>query len=128
MSLHHVTELWGEGASNAGDSRDGGGAASQPGDATWIHTSFPNSRWVMPGGTFDNVADATATTTSDRVTWESPAMVARVQQWADQPATNFGWIVVGVETAIATAKRFDSREHTNTSARPALTIEFNGRP
>ena len=48
-------------------------------------------------------------------------MVADVQAWLDNPASNFGWLVLGDETAIATAKRFDTRE---SASPPMLTIEF----
>jgi hypothetical protein len=132
MSLHRVTANWGEGASMApagfiwGNS-DGRGTAAQPGDATWIHTFFPNQRWTRPGGDFDAAPDATATGGSLQPTWESPAMITRVQQWLDQPATNFGWIVRGDESVNRTAKKFDSRQASQRTA-PALTIEFDVGP
>ena len=127
MTLHRVAADWGEGVSNAGFSRDGFGNASQPGDATWIHTFFPNQRWIRAGGDFDESADATAVASIGTVSWESAAMIVRVQQWVDQPATNFGWIVVGDETRSTTAKQFDSREASE-ATRPSLRVEFNGRP
>jgi len=127
MAIHRVTQNWGEAASNAGFSRDGIGTSAQAGDATWIHTFSPNQRWSRAGGDFDNAADATATAGSVDCTWESPAMLARVQQWLDQPATNFGWIVRGNESASSTAKRFDSRELAPSTTLPALTVEFNAR-
>jgi hypothetical protein len=127
MRLHRVSTNWGEGTSNAGSSRDGDGAPSQSGDATWVHTFFPDVRWSSPGGDFETTADATAQTTGS-ISWESSAMIARVQQWLDQPSTNFGWIVIGNEGASTTAYRFDSREVVPETTRPALTIEFNSRP
>jgi len=129
MALHRVTADWGEGVSNAGFVRDGFGNASQPGDATWIHTFFPNQRWLTAGGDFEAIPDATALAglDLDAVRWESAAMIARVQQWVDQPATNFGWIVIGNETRSTTAKQFDSREASE-ATRPSLRVEFNGRP
>jgi hypothetical protein len=132
MSLHRVTADWGEGASVAfsgfswGNS-DGRGTAAMAGDATWIHTFFPDQRWTKPGGDFDATADATTTTAAFQYTWESPAMIARVQQWLDQPSTNFGWIVIGTEPATRTAKRFDSREIAQQRTAPALLIEFDSR-
>lgn len=127
MTLHRVATNWGEGGSNAGFTRDGIGTASQPGDATWIHTVFPDQRWITAGGDFDATAEATAVATSGAVTWESAAMIARVQQWLDQPSTNFGWILIGDETRSTTAKQLDSREASE-ETRPMLTVEFNGRP
>ena len=48
-------------------------------------------------------------------------MIADVQSWLDNPATNFGWLVLGDESASATAKRFDTRE---SASPPVLTIEY----
>ena len=48
-------------------------------------------------------------------------MTADVQSWLDTPASNFGWIVVGVEGTAGTAKRFDTRESTTP---PVLTIDY----
>ena len=131
MSLHRVTANWGEGASMAPAGfvwglSDGRGTAAQPGDATWIHTFFPNQRWNTPGGDFDATPDATSTSGPLKYTWESPAMITRVQQWLDQPATNFGWIVRGDESVHRTARKLDSR-HASQQTAPALTIEFDVR-
>lgn len=132
MSLHRVTTDWGEGASTAfvGFSWGAGGGRGAPamaGDATWIHTFFPDRRWTKPGGDFDATPDATTTTAAFQYTWESPAMIARVQQWLDQPSTNFGWIVIGTEPAVRTAKRFNSREAAQQQTAPALMIEYDSR-
>ncbi|HJQ39019.1 MAG TPA: hypothetical protein VKB93_17925 [Thermoanaerobaculia bacterium] len=126
MTLHRVTKDWGEGTSDAGFGRDGGGTGAAANDATWIHTFRPNQRWTAAGGDFDAAPDATASVDFVEAKWESPGMIARVQQWLDQPSTNFGWLVKGNENASATAKRFDSREIGETSL-PALLIEYNAR-
>ncbi len=122
-TLRRVTKNWGEGTSNAGAFSDGGGAEAVSGDATWLHTSFPSSTWTSPGGDFDATADAT-TPVASTGTWESAAMITRVQQWLDQPATNFGWIVLGNESRTGSAKRLDSREVQPETTRPSLTIEY----
>jgi hypothetical protein len=124
VTLHRVTSAWGEGTSNAGASNDGDGATSTPNDATWIHTLFPNSRWITPGGDFDAAPDGQASVASSTGVWQSPAMTTRVQQWLDNPATNHGWIVVGPETRPTTAKRFDSREHPTAALWPTLTVTY----
>ena len=55
-------------------------------------------------------------------TWAStPQMVADVQSWLNDPATNFGWLVKGDETTNITAKRFESSE---SGSPPALTINY----
>lgn len=123
VTLHRLGKDWGEGTSNAGSSRDGSGTASRTNDATWRHTFFSNQRWTEPGGDFDAATEATASVGGTTGVWESAAMIARVQQWLDTPASNFGWIVVGSESSSATAKRFDSSE-ASPAFRPALAIEF----
>lgn len=124
VTLHRVTNDWGEGASNAGFSRDGTGTSSATNDATWVHTFFPNSRWTTPGGDFDSAPDATAQVGTTTGVWESEAMAGRVQQWLDNPTGNRGWIVIGTESRGGTAKRFDSRESPTETARPSLLIEY----
>jgi hypothetical protein len=52
-------------------------------------------------------------------------MVADVQSWLDNPANNFGWLVLGDESGIATAKRFDTRESTSP---PVLSILYTSAP
>jgi len=54
-------------------------------------------------------------------------MVADVQGWLDQPATNFGWILIGNEAAPTTTKRFDTRESPISSNRPVLEVAFTPR-
>jgi len=127
MELHRVTADWGQGSSKAGTDRDGFGDFSQTGDATWIHTFFPDRHWKTPGGDFDTAADAITTVNEfgESMWGPSATMVARVQDWLDHPSANFGWIVIGNESAPRTAKRFDSREVVTESTRPALTVDFN---
>jgi len=114
---------WGEGTSNAGEP---GGAGTTPslGDATWNYRFFNTAPWGTVGGDFAAGASAT-TTISDPLrfyTWDSTgAMVADVQGWVSQRSSNFGWAVVGDETGIGNAMRFDSREGTNP---PALVVTF----
>ena len=59
------------------------------------------------------------------VTWGSTAeMVSDVQDWLDDPASNYGWIVLGKEGTRQTAKRVASRENASTEDRPRLLIEY----
>ena len=48
-------------------------------------------------------------------------MVADVQGWLDNPASNFGWLMLGDESTNLTAKRFDTRESTSP---PVLAITY----
>jgi hypothetical protein len=146
ISLHRLTVDWGEG--NAGSSTptvrtSGNGFTAVAGDATWnarFHTTTP---WSNPGATGDFLPVASASTiVTDDVespfTWLStPAMVADVQTWLDNPAMNFGWLLINAdEVNIGTAMAFYSRSATvnaggdplDLTARPALTITYVPEP
>ena len=125
--LRAITQDWGEGTSNAGASNDGNGAVSRPGDATWVHASSPDRRWNTPGGDFSPAADATASAVADITFATSAALVARVQSWLNDPAANFGWMVLGNEADATTAKRYASREGSE-ARRPKLTVEYLALP
>lgn len=124
MTIHTLTADWGEGTSNA-DGLEGTGIHAQPGDATWTHRFYNTTNWTTPGGDF--VALAVSSRGVSGVgfyTWKSAALATDVQSWLDTPATNFGWILIGDETASVSAKRFDSREHPVPTNRPKLTIYY----
>lgn len=123
-SLKRLLADWGEGTSFG---FGGAGVPATEGDATWLHTFFPGELWSTPGGVFEPTASATRVVGgSGFYTWgPSPLMVADVQLWLDDPATNFGWLVQGNESTMQTAKKFASRESPNGNFVPMLTIEFS---
>ena len=124
VALHRVTASWGEGASDP-TGQEGAGAAAQPGDSTWTARFFPGSPWTTPGGDF--VAAPSAVSSVDQgpiEAWISLGMANDVQAWLNDPASNFGWILIGDETQLITAKRFDSRTNANPANRPELVIDF----
>lgn len=124
VSLHRVLANWGEGSSNA-NSNEGGGVTATTGDATWLHTLFNTTLWQAPGGDFAATASATATVAGVAdYQWRSPTLLADVQGWVANPATNFGWLIMGDEGTSGTAKRFDSRENPTAANRPQLTITY----
>ncbi len=126
IGLHRLVSNWGESNSDA-PGGEGGGTAAQNGDATWDFTFFDTQSWVTPGGDF--VAGASATTVVDvngPYSWSSSKLVGDVQNWVDGTENNFGWILIGDETAAGTSKRFNSRD--NGSLRPALMVEFSVVP
>ena len=120
---------WGEAGSHAGG-QEGSGAPALPGDATWIHTFFPGSIWAAPGGSFAVGSSATTVVAGLGIyVWGSTAaMVGDVQSWLDTPAGNFGWVVIGDEIALGTAKRFDTLSNPSVSLRPVLTIDYTPLP
>ena len=127
IDLHRLLADWGEGTSNATVMGGGQGAESTPGDATWIHTFFDTGFWASAGGDFEAAASGTQTVGPlGTYTWSStPQMVADVQAWLDVPANNFGWLLLGNETANATSKRFNTRENTNLATVPQLSVTFD---
>ncbi|MFO0828011.1 MAG: DNRLRE domain-containing protein [Phycisphaerales bacterium] len=122
VSLKRLTNSFGEGASFA---FGGAGAESEPGDATWLHRSYPNVFWNTPGGDFVSTVSASrSVTTVGYYTWNSTAQfVADVQSWVNAPATNLGWLVQGNETTLQSVKRFDAHE-TQGITRPILTVTY----
>ena len=125
MELHRLLADWGEGTSVA-PGEEGDGAPATPNDATWRHRFFDTIFWSTQGGDFSATVSASQLVgVVGQYTWSSAQMVADVQAWLDNPAGNFGWVMLGDETAIATAKRFDTRE---SASPPMLTIEFTPAP
>lgn len=124
-SLHRTSADWGEGASDA-QNEEGIGDPAEPGDATWLHTFFATDFWSTTGGDFNPVPSAdTLVAGIGFYEWSSNGMVADVQAWVDDSSENFGWVIIGNEITIPSAKRFDSRENANESYRPLLTIEYS---
>jgi hypothetical protein len=126
ITLHRVSADWGEGTSLPSNPNEGGGTASTTGDATWIHRFFNTQLWTNPGGDYIATVSATVAVTSlARYTWGSTTgMVVDVQEWLDNSATNFGWILIGDETTDGTAVRFDTRTNVAQPNRPQLTIYY----
>ena len=124
MSLHKLMADWGEGTSRGLGAGGAGGPATN-GDATWLHRSFASSTWSTPGGDFEAAASGTASvgTTGTTATWSTAGMVADVQSWVDTPSSNFGWILIGDESTIQNARRFNSKDRGGTA--PKLTVTYS---
>jgi hypothetical protein len=121
VELHTLLADWCEGSSQA-SGEEGTGAPATLSDATWRHRFYDTIFWATQGGDFSAMVSATQSVGAVGVyMWSSLQMVTDVQSWLNDPATNFGWVVLGDESEIATAKRFDTRESTNP---PVLTIEY----
>jgi len=124
MELHKLLADWGEGTSIA-SGEEGMGAPATPNDATWRHRFFDTIFWTTQGGDFSATVSASKMVGGvGQYTWSSAQMVADVQGWLDNPASNFGWLMLaGDESLFLTAKRFDTRESTNP---PVLAITYTG--
>jgi hypothetical protein len=130
ISLRKATSPWGEGISDA-ESNEGAGIDPEPNDVTWVHSFFPGTFWNTPGGDFSTIQSASKSVSGvANYTWGSSAgMIADVQAWVNNPATNFGWALVNnSEAAGHTAKRFDTRENATPSFRPLLTVIYTPPP
>ncbi len=129
MTLHRVLADWGEGQSDA-PGGEGGGTIATNGSVTWLYTHYTTQSWTNPGGDF--VAAPSASTVVDQAafyTWSDPGMTADVQAWLNNPSQSFGWILLGDESGPAgTAKRFSTRENSNSSQRPRLVIDYTPIP
>ena len=125
VELHKLLADWGEGTSHA-PGEEGDGAPATPNDATWRHRFFDTIFWAMQGGDFSGTVSASQSVGPvGQYTWNSAQMVADVQSWLDNPANNFGWLVLGDESGSGTSKRFDTRE---SASPPVLTIEYTPAP
>lgn len=125
VELHKLLADWGEGTSQA-SGEEGDGAPATPNDATWRHRFFDTMFWTNEGGDFSATVSASQSVGPlGQYMWSSAQMIADVQSWLDNPASNFGWLVLGDESTNVTAKRFDTRE---SASPPVLTIEYIPAP
>ncbi|MHC5115135.1 MAG: DNRLRE domain-containing protein [Planctomycetota bacterium] len=134
VSIHRVTQGWGEAGSDAPDA-EGGGAPAMPGDATWLYrfvdavNPLLSPPWSSPGGDYAFPASATTLVADfDWYDWSSPAMLDDVRGWFEDPGGSRGWIVIGNEDFVHSAKRFDSRTAPLPQFRPVLSVTFDPPP
>ncbi len=125
ISVHSLTSDWGEGESEA-PGEEGTGTAAATNDATWIHTFYDTEMWDTEGGDFVEAASGAFDVGElGEYSVSDEGMIDDVQQWLDDPASNFGWILIGDEVTIASAIRFDSRENADAENHPRLTISYS---
>ena len=128
-SLHKMMADWGEGGSfKTGcrvDDCGGEGGTARTNDATWTLRFFPGMPWTNPGGDFVATESATESVgaAGTIANWSSPGMVADIQSWVNDAATNFGWLLRGNETSARSVKRFASKDLGPTP--PQLTVTFS---
>ncbi len=121
VRLHRLLADWGEGSS-VGAAGGGGGAPATNGDATWNARFFNTQNWTTPGGDFSATVSASQPVRgqSGTATFSTAGMTADVQAWMNNPASNFGWILVAQDET-GPAVRFGSREGP---AAPSLVIDY----
>jgi hypothetical protein len=134
FDLRRVFQPWGEGAQVPADPNSPGlGAPAAPGEATWNSRFAGGAPWSVPGGQagvdFSTNTSATALVqgVGESVVFESTAQLAAdIRAWLDQPAQNFGWMLMTeAEDVQKTARGFASRE---SGFGPTLTVEFTSVP
>ena len=135
VNLHRLLENWGEGTSS---SSGGAGAAATPGDATWLYAFYATAAPDRLRGRRQAVCSCRRPAQPPRwsmtlraahvFSWSSAGMVADVQGWLDNPSTNFGWALVGNESAQQTAKRFNGGEALSPAVSPVLRVTFVPEP
>ena len=125
IALHRLLADWGEGTSDPLFG-EGGGAPATTGDATWLHRFFNTIFWTRPGGDFSPTASAARTVIGVAFyTWGPTAqMRGDVQDWLDNPSSDFGWLLMGDEVTLQSARGFDSRQSLTPANRPVLTVTF----
>jgi autotransporter-associated beta strand protein len=133
ISLSRMLRDWGQGTSF---SLLGGGTAATTGDATWYYPFYGSpGTWAAPGGKagVDYSALTSAATlisggsAGQSFSWSSsanPALVSDVQRWLDNPASNYGWIMLGDESTGHTAKVFAGSNETSPNSPPQLTAQY----
>jgi hypothetical protein len=123
FGLHRVLVDWGE-----GDKIGLRGSLASAGEATWFYRFLPTDTWAEGGALADTdfVATSSASTfvagLGSYTFSGTPALAADVQFWLNNPAGNFGWMLLCQDEETGqTARRFGSREN---AAAPVLTVSY----
>jgi PKD repeat protein len=125
IRFRRLTTAWTEGTT--APAAFGQGIAATGGDATWA------SPWTTAGGdvaqSSGNPINSTTLVVGNTLqaytTTNGAQMVADVQGWANDPATNFGWLLVGDEIAARTVKFFEARNPSSTTpGEPRLVVGY----
>lgn len=125
--LQALDVSWNEGPTES-PPPGGAGDPAATGDVTWCDREVGTAQWTTAGGDFGVEVDGSVLMTGlgSYVFPSSPAMVATVQSWLDDPANNHGWVVRGGESFVRSAKRLVSREAG--SGGPILTLTYSVAP
>lgn len=125
FTLNPLLASWGEGNSYG----TGFGDQATLGDATWTYRTFNTNLWDTAGGSFGHPSGTTSIGTSVGTSYSFPStseMVSDVQGWADNPASNFGWILQAEDEDYGgtSARSFGSSE-SSISDQPTLTVTYS---
>lgn len=125
FELRKLTRTWGEGSVVG----IGQGAAAGAGDATWNSAANGSTSWTTAGGDFGSVSATTGfSSTNTTYTFSSTsALIADVQNWLNNPSTNFGWLIKATDEVAVNARELGSREGP-ANQRPSLVINYTVVP
>lgn len=124
VTLYKASKHWGEGESYA-NGEEGTGTQAETGDATWINNIYSTENWDNPGGDYSGTESANSNVDGiGFYNWSGTQMTNDVQNWVNNNISNYGWILVGDEEDIGTAKRFDTKENSDANVRPKLIVTY----
>jgi hypothetical protein len=136
LDMHRILQSWGEGSVAGSFS----GSQAQLGDATFTYRNYLINTWDSPGGDYDvknrsartivtnvGLTPTAFTFDSQSMDFANGGMLADVQSWVDNPASNYGWYLLLPEFIEHNARRFGSREGPSEYS-PVLTINFTAVP
>jgi len=126
FDLFQLNVDWGE-----GDKAGNTGTTATAGEATWNHRLFGTALWTQPGAAAGSDYDSQSSaalfmdTLGTHTYASTPALVADVQSWVDNPASDFGWILISQnEAATGSARRFGSTEEISSGPAPRLNLSY----
>lgn len=137
FALHRMLKNWGEGNKDSTDEISRGlGIPATTNEATWNSPfAFSTNNWSVAGagGDFDTLPSSQSVAYPDlfSVFASTPRMVADVETWISNPASNFGWLLkTDDENVFSTARSFGSREFAgiDTNSPPFIEIKFVTAP
>lgn len=127
FALSKMLVGWTEGAGGGGDDIDG--RAALAGETTWNQRVALDAAWGTSGarGAADVAPAASATVDINSLgafTFDSAQLAADVQSWVNNPASNFGWVIWGVnQTGRGIAWQIAAREWGETI--PQLEVTYS---
>jgi len=96
IKVHRVATQWTTTGGNNLQLHGLNGGTANARDTTWKYSSYPSTEWENSGGDFYNNVLGRNVEAGD-LHWygKTRAMAEVVQEWIDEPSTNFGFILIG---------------------------------